>query len=48
MKNVDDRIRALAESRTDQNTGGALLEFPVRTAMHWKPGVSSAIKEAEK
>ena len=30
--------------RADQNTGGALLEFPVRTAMHGKSCVSSAIK----
>ena len=30
-------------SRADQNTGGALLEFPMRTAMHGKSGVSSAI-----
>ena len=28
----------------DQNTGGALLEFLVRTAMHGKSRVSSAIK----
>ena len=28
----------------DQNTGGALLEFPVRTAMHRKSRVSSATK----
>ena len=32
------------QTRTDQNTGGALLEFPVRTAMHRKSRVSSAIK----
>ena len=31
-------------TRADQNTGGALLEFPVRTAMHGKSRVSSAIK----
>ena len=30
--------------RADQNTGGALLEFLVRTAMHRKSRVSSAIK----
>ena len=30
-------------TRADQNTGGALLEFPVRTAMHGKSPVSSAI-----
>ena len=30
--------------RADQNTGGALLEFPVRTAMHGKSRVPSAIK----
>ena len=29
--------------RADQNTGGALLEFPVRTAMHGKSRVSPAI-----
>ena len=27
----------------DQNTGGANLEFPMRTAMHGKSRVSSAI-----
>ena len=27
----------------DQNTGGALLEFPMRTAVHGKSRVSSAI-----
>ena len=27
----------------DQNTGGALLEFPMRTAMHGKSRVSYAI-----
>ena len=30
-------------ARADQNTGGALLEFPMRTAMHLKSSVSSAI-----
>ena len=30
--------------RADQNTGGALLEFPVRTAVDEKSRVSSAIK----
>ena len=30
-------------NRTDQNTGGALLELPMRTAMHRKSRVSSAI-----
>ena len=29
--------------RADQNTSGALLEFPMRTAMHGKSLVSSAI-----
>ena len=29
--------------RADQNTSGALLEFPIRTAMHEKSRVSSAI-----
>ena len=29
-------------TRTDQNTGGALLESPVRTAMHGKSRVLSA------
>ena len=33
----------LRPSRRDQNTGGALLEFPMRTAMHGKSRVSSAI-----
>ena len=31
-------------TRADQNTGSALLEFLVRTAMHGKSRVSSAIK----
>ena len=30
-------------SRADQNTDGALLEFSVRTGMHGKSRVSSAI-----
>ena len=30
--------------RADQNTGGALLKFPVRTAMHGKSQFSSAVK----
>ena len=30
-------------SRADQNAGGALLEFPMRTAMHEKSRVSSAV-----
>ena len=30
--------------RANQNTGGALLEVPVRTAMHGKSCVSSAIE----
>ena len=30
-------------TRVDQNTGGTLLEFPVRTAMHRKSPISSAI-----
>ena len=29
--------------RADQNTGGALLEFTMSTAMHGKSRVSSAI-----
>ena len=31
------------QSKADQNTGGALLECPVRTAMHRKSRVPSAI-----
>ena len=31
------------KTRADQNTGGALLEFPMKTAMHGKSRVSSAI-----
>ena len=31
-------------TRADQKTGGALLEFSGRTAMHGKSRVSSAIK----
>ena len=30
-------------TRADQSTGGALLEFPMRTAMHGKSRVSSSI-----
>ena len=40
MKAHFSRIRSF---RADQNTGGALLEFPTRTAMHGKSRVSSAI-----
>ena len=31
------------EYRADQNTGGALLESPMKTGMHGKPRISSAI-----
>ena len=34
---------SISLSREDQNTGGALLEFPVRTAMHGKSRLLSAI-----
>ena len=34
---------AVVSTRADQNTGGELLEFPMRTAMHGKSRVSSAI-----
>ena len=37
-----ERIQ-FGETRANQNTGGALLEFPMRTAMHGKSRVSSAI-----
>ena len=30
-------------SRADQNTGGTVLEFFVRTAMHGKSRISSAV-----
>ena len=30
-------------SRADQNTGGALLKFPMRTPIHGKSRVSTAI-----
>ena len=33
-----------ASTKADQNTGGALFFFPVRTAMDGKSRVSSAIK----
>ena len=36
-------IGLLLRTRADQNTGGALLESPMRTAMHGKSHVSSAI-----
>ena len=32
-----------ARTRVDQNMSSALLEFPMRTAMHGKSPVSSAI-----
>ena len=35
------RVFAKSPSRADQNTGGALLEFPMGTAMHRKSRVSS-------
>ena len=34
--------------RADQNTGSALLEFPMRTPMHGKSGVSSEISVCDK
>ena len=34
---------AVVLTRADQSTGGALLEFPMKTAMHGKSRVSSAI-----
>ena len=34
---------AIDATRADQNTGGPLLEFPKRTAMHGKSRVSSAV-----
>ena len=37
-------IVAFGLCRADQKTGGALLEFPVRTAMHEISRVSSPIK----
>ena len=33
----------MTQTRADQHTGGAFLEFPMRTAMHGKSRVSSAI-----
>ena len=33
----------MKRTRADQNTGGTLLEFPMRTAMQEKSRVSSAI-----
>ena len=33
----------IGETRADQNTGGALLRFPMRTDMHGKSRLSSAI-----
>ena len=39
MNQGDERGRIGA----DQNTGGSLLEFPMRTVMHGKFRVSSAI-----
>ena len=42
---VDKSDFTLSDHKTkaDQNTGGALLESPVRTAMHGKSRVSSVI-----
>ena len=37
-------IFCISRPRADQKTGGALLEFSGRTAMHGKSRVSSAIK----
>ena len=37
-------VSPLNSTRADQKTGGALLEFSGRTAMHGKSRVSSAIK----
>ena len=37
------RSRGFQPGRPDQNTGGELLEFPMRTAMYQKSRVSSAI-----
>ena len=31
----------LSADRADENKGGALLDSPMRTAMHWKSRVSS-------
>ena len=39
---VAGHVRGI-KTRADQNTGGALLEFPMRTAVHEKSRVSSAI-----
>ena len=33
--------------RPDQNTGGALFEFPMRTAMHGNSRASSAISDCD-
>ena len=43
-QNIVPKVIWLLVTRADQNTGGALLEFPVRTAMHEESRVSSAIK----
>ena len=36
-------VSLFSNARADQNTGGALLEFLIRTARHGKSRVSSAI-----
>ena len=36
-------LRGMLGTRADQNTGGALSEFPMRSAMHGKSRVSSVI-----
>ena len=41
---IGDRKEKIGlKTRADQNTGGALLEFSMRAAMHGKSRVSSAI-----
>ena len=35
----------MSSHRADKNTGGALLESPMRTAMHGKSRISSAISD---
>ena len=45
LRNLIDALllEKIRHIRADQNTGGALLGFPMRTAMHGKSRASSAI-----
>ena len=46
-KHCQTRGFRVKQNRADQKTGGTLLEFPMRTAMHGKSRVSSAISACD-